>query len=247
MAKKRKRKRPYTPPAAKPSAAASASETKAPAKAAPPQRRQYKEEARRARERAIKSYRRRAAIRRVVTVVGIAALIAGIFWFLTRVGTPELSEETVAAAEAAGCSPMERQQDFGGGHEQPYAYEDVPATSGRHDPSPLDAGVYESPQEEAKLVHSMEHAYAVMYYTAEEPDATPEEVVGALTEAATDEEKVILAPYAGLPEGTSVAFAAWNYLMTCPSTIEPAQATTIANGWIEAFRGENHAPEPGAA
>jgi hypothetical protein len=253
MAKKRKRKRTYTPPAAKPEGASSASAAKAPEKApakvrgAPPQRRQHKEEARRARERAIKRYRRRAALRRVVTLVVVAAVVAGVFWFLTRVGTPDLSGEAVAAAEDAGCSPMERQDDLGGGHDQPYTYPTRPATSGRHDPSPLAAGVYDTPQPEEKLVHSMEHAYAVVYYANEGPDAATEEVVTALTEAATDEEKVILAPYAGLPQGTSVTFAAWNYLMTCPSSIEPGQATTIANAWIEAFRGENHAPEPGVA
>ena len=244
MAKKKRKKRPYTPPAPK-AATATATATDAPARPAPPARRQNKEEARRARERALRQLRRRQALRRVSTIVVVAVVVGGVFFLLTRVGTPELSEEAVAAAEAAGCSPMERQTDHGGGHDAPYEYPDRPATSGRHDPSPLPAGVYTEPQPEERLVHSLEHGYAVLYYRAEDPEAAPEDVRTALEGLADDdEEKVIVAPYPALPEGTSVAFAAWNYLMTCPGTIEPGQVRTIGESWIDTFRESATAPEP---
>jgi hypothetical protein len=46
-----------------------------------------------------------------------------------------------------------------------------------------------------------------------------------------------------LPTGTALAFTAWNELVTCPKGITPDQATTIANGFVEAFACTNNAPE----
>lgn len=245
MAKKRKpKKRPYTPPAA-PKAQAAAVE------AAPtaPARRMHKEEARKARERALKAYRRRARARRVITFAVVIAVVYGAFFLLTRVGTPELSEEALTTAKAAGCSGLVQQPDRGGGHAPPYEYQEQPATSGPHDPSPWEAGVYPEPITEERAVHSLEHAYVVMYYRAEGPRALSDEALTALedlaeTEDGEPEEKVIVAPYPDLPAGTTIAFAAWNYLLTCPATVEAGDVTTVGQAFIDGLRGSSHAPEP---
>jgi hypothetical protein len=243
MAKKRKpKKRPYNPPA--PKAAPAGATPDAPVPKTPAVRKQNKEEARRARERAIRSMRRRAAIRRAVTFVVVIAVAAALFLFLTRIGKPKLSDETLAAAEAAGCTGLVEQPDRGNDHTGPFVYEDHPATSGNHDGgNTVAAGVYTEPQLEERTVHSMEHGYAVIYYRAGEQDALPDQVLDALTEAVQDEEQTILAPYAQLPDGVDLAFAAWDYLMTCPGSVTPAQATTLASGWIEALRDARTAPE----
>ncbi|MCA1727721.1 MAG: DUF3105 domain-containing protein [Actinobacteria bacterium] len=240
--KRKKRKRPYTPPAPR-AGVVTAPEAEAAAPKAPPARRQNKEEARRARERALRQLRRREALRRAFTVVTIAVVVGALFFFLTRVGKPGLSEETVTAAKAAGCSSLQEQTDEGGGHDQPYTYTEQPATSGRHDPSPLVGGIYTEPQAEAQVVHAMEHGYVVIYYLADGDNAVSDDVLTALENAAEDEEQVILAPYAELPAGTTVAYAAWNYLMTCPGSVTPAQVPTITAGFIDALRDADTAPE----
>jgi hypothetical protein len=247
MAKKRKpKKRPYTPPAAPKAQAAVAD-----AAPAAPARRMHKEEARQARERALKLYRRRNRARRVITFVAVLAVVYGVFFLLTRVGTPELPDAALASAKGAGCSGLVPQPDRGGGHAPPYEYPDKPATSGSHDPSPFDAGVYGDPIPEERAVHSLEHAYVIMYYRAEGPRALSDEALSALealaeTDGGEPEEKVILAPYAELPAGTTLAFAAWNNLLTCPAAVEPDVATTIGQAFIDEFRGANFAPEPAA-
>jgi hypothetical protein len=57
----------------------------------------------------------------------------------------------------------------------------------------------------------------------------------------------IAAPYEGLPDGTSVALAAWDQLQTCPGSITAGQATTVADGFAEAFACTSNAPEVSAA
>ena len=57
----------------------------------------------------------------------------------------------------------------------------------------------------------------------------------------------VAAPYDGLPEGTSVALAAWDQLQTCPGSITADQATTVADGFVEAFACTSNAPEANAA
>jgi hypothetical protein len=245
MATKKKRKRPYTPPAPRAAGAASIAEgtEKAAPVSAPPARRQNKEEARRARERAIRQYRRRAALRRVVTLLVVLAVAAAAFYFLTRVGKPKLSKETAAAATAAKCSGLTEQPDRGRSHDPPYTYTDHPATSGSHDPNPAAAGVYSEALPEEQVVHAMEHGYVVVYYRATGDGAIADNVLTAIENAAEPEAQVIVAPYEQLPDGVTVAFAAWRYDLTCPSGMTPTQATDLTNGWIKDLRDAGTAPE----
>ena len=50
-----------------------------------------------------------------------------------------------------------------------------------------------------------------------------------------------------LPEGTSLALAAWNQLQTCPGTITADEATTVAEGFAAAFECTSVGPEPKAS
>ncbi|MEX2457822.1 MAG: DUF3105 domain-containing protein [Actinomycetota bacterium] len=245
MAKKRKpKKRPYTPPAAPKGQAAVETAPAAPA------RRMHKEEARKARERALKAYRRRNRARRVITLVVVVTVIYGVFFLLTRVGTPELPDAALASAKGAGCSGLVPQPDRGGGHPAPpYVYEDKPATSGPHANAAYEAGVYGDPIPEERAVHSLEHAYVIAYYRADGPRALSDEALTAMeslgeTEDGEAEEKVIVAPYPDLPAGTTLAFAAWNYLLTCPATVEAGDVTAVGQAFIDGLRGSSHAPEP---
>ena len=182
----------------------------------------------------------------------MAALGVGVFLFLTRAGAPgDIPDTALQAAEAAGCGEIETPVSGTPDRThlepgQPFTYDQQPAVAGAHDPSPLpsEPHVYEAPVEETRAVHNLEHAYVLIYYRAEDPDALPDDVVSALERLAESEDKIIMAPYPPLQEGTALAVAAWNKLWECPSDITVEQARTIATAFIEAYRGTSNAPEP---
>jgi hypothetical protein len=205
----------------------------------------------RERERA----RRRAKRLRIGRNAGLGLLvgslaIAGVFVLSRKLGPRPISQSALAAAAAAGCGSVQTPSDNAtGGHLTPgqgYHYTTEPATSGLHDPSPLPAlpHIYTTPVPETRAVHNLEHAYVLVYYRAQGQDALPGGVVDALRPLVNSQEKTIMAPFLDLPQGTSFALLAWNKLWSCPSTVSPQQATAMASGFIDAFRGTGNAPEP---
>jgi Protein of unknown function (DUF3105) len=241
MAKKKKRKRRIQEaPAAPPT---------------PRVRQERKEAARRERERIIRAARRRRFVGRAVRWGVVAAVLAGATSFVGYrfYQDRRLLERADAAAEALGCGEIQDLPSEGRGHLQqgspPPEYGTTPATSGPHSPStlPSDIHVYEEPVPEPLAAHNLEHAYVIIYYRAEGPEALPQTVRDALAESARGEEKVILAPYPDLPDGTSVAFTAWTKLQECPKVTDADTAVLAAEGFIKRFRGTTNAPEPSAA
>lgn len=218
-----------------------------------PDKRERQQEARRVRQQA----RTRARLRRTVgrslavaAVIGVAGLV---FAQLIRVsGAKPIPETALEAASAAGCGDVQTpESDPARTHlssGQTFTYSHEPATAGPHDPAPLpsDPHVYTSPVPETNAVHNLEHAYVLIYYRAEGPDALDAEVVQTLATFATGQDKVIMAPHTDLPAGTALALAAWDKLWECPASVTPQQATTIASGFVEAYRGTGNAPEPQA-
>lgn len=217
-------------------------------------RSERKDQVRRAREMALRRIRRRRAVKRVAWMGGLSAVTFVAFLLLTRVGGPQpIPQSALAAASDAGCGEIQTPAASapGGLHLSPgqsYTYPEHPATSGQHDPSPLpgDPHVYDSPVPETRAVHNLEHAYVLVYYRADGPDALPQAVVDRLSSLARAQDKVIMAPYPDLPSGTSLALAAWNKLWECPAAVTADQARTIASGFIQAYRGTSNAPEPRA-
>ncbi len=218
-------------------------------------RSERKDQVRRAREIALRRIRRRRAVKRAAWMGGLGAVTFVAFLLLTRVGGPQpIPQAALAAASDAGCGEIQTPAASarGGLHLSPgesYTYSEHPATSGQHDPSPLpgDPHVYDSPVPETRAVHNLEHAYVLIYYRANGPDALPQAVVDGLASLARAQDKVIMAPYPDLPNGTSLALAAWNKLWACPAAVTADQARTIASGFIQAYRGTSNAPEPRAA
>jgi hypothetical protein len=213
-----------------------------------------KEEAQRARQKARRragwrTYRRKWAVAAVAVTVAAGAVL-----LIVRTSSPKsVSAEALAAGQAAGCGAIQQPEGSSPArtHLEPgqsYQYQQEPATGGPHDPSPLpgDPHVYDSPVPETKAVHNLEHAYVLIYYRQSGRDALPGDVVRTLQSIANAQTKVIMAPHPALPDGAALALAAWNRLWTCPSTITTDQATTVADGFIEAYRGTDNAPEPQA-
>lgn len=220
-----------------------------------------KEQARRERERRLRRARRQRRTRRTLRWVIALAVIGGIAFLIWYVNTrPVLLEDqqAAAAATALGCGGGTgeiQEPGASGGHlaqgEPPPDYNSEPATSGRHSetyngPPVVAETVSPSSQIEANLVHNLEHAYVIMYYRAEGEEALPEEAVDALAGMAEEGNKALLAPYADLEDGTSVAFTAWNKLLPCPQVGdgEVDELTTVARGFIDQYRGTDNAPEP---
>ena len=221
---------------------------------ADPARRARKEAAREAREAARKRQTRVSFARRTLVIGVITLVTVTTLYFLEKAASPRpISAEAKAAAVAAKCSVVtEPSSNPTGGHLSPgqsYTYPQHPATSGLHDPSPLDTSsgyteVYTVPVPETQAVHFLEHAGVMIYYRQAGDGALPQDVVDALGTVARDQRNTIMAPYPNLPAGTSVALAAWNRLQTCPATVTAAQASTIANGFVNAFACTSVAPEP---
>ena len=240
-----------------PASGTEATDTRAASKRGPASstRQDKKELARAAREAERKRQARSAAIRRAVVfaIAGIAAFAT--LWWLQRAASPRpIPEAAARAASAAGCTtPTRPLEDAPGGQHlqsgEAYTYDQQPATSGPHDPGSLpdSPNVYTQPVPETQAVHSLEHSGVLVYYRSDGDGALPADVVDSLTQVVDGATNTILAPYDGLPEGTSLALAAWNELQTCPGTITADQASTVTRGFIDAFACTDIAPEPKAS
>lgn len=88
-----------------------------------------------------------------------------------------------------------------------FAYNSNPPTSGPHDPDWIKAGIYKEPQNEGKLIHSLEHGYVIIYYASASAQLAPQ-----LEEVARGKglKKLIVSPRPQLD--AAVALAAWTYV-----------------------------------
>jgi hypothetical protein len=243
---KKKRKRPATPrPDAQRSAPTTSTTTAA--------KRERRDAARERKQKEVKAAARRGAFRRAAIggVVGLLVFV-GFSYFQGRAPAPTpFSDEAKAAAIAGGCSDLQTPAASapGGLHlqqGQSYSYSQHPATSGYHDPYPLppQPRVYTTPVQETNAVHTLEHGSVIMYYRPTgDQGGLPQPVVDKLGPIAQDNKASYLIPYPDLPQGTALAFTAWNKLLTCPAKISPDQAATVAQGFIDSFACTNNAPE----
>ena len=109
----------------------------------------------------------------------------------------------------------------------------IPPASGPHAPSPLPAGVYDSPPDVYRTIHSLEHGAVIIWYS---PDATGkplDDLIAFYGQPVADPDigqaKIIIAPYdypdqgeAGqLPAGVQMAVVAWHRLQTCTAVSLP--------------------------
>ena len=93
----------------------------------------------------------------IVIIVVLLALLGG--WFLYR----ELSKPL----------PGQQVEDLGRDHVakekwETFQYNSNPPTSGPHDETWVKAGIYDQPQLEGMLIHSLEHGYVVISYHCDE-------------------------------------------------------------------------------
>jgi uncharacterized protein DUF3105 len=151
---------------------------------------------------------------------------------------------------APGCGAVAQQADQGRVHVNDInqTYRQHPATSGPHYPVPLppQPSVYTVPVPEARAVHNLEHGYIWVYYRDSGAAALSAGALDALRAAATAQRKVLMAPYPQLPDGVTLAFAAWDELQLCGSGVTATEAVANLGSFVNTYREGPLAPEPGA-
>jgi hypothetical protein len=218
-------------------------------------RRERKEQARRYREIQRKRAARRASFRRasIFFAVGLVA-IGAFYWFNRAPGVKPLAAEVRTVADAAGCGAITAPEGSAPSRDHlasgaSYDYPNHPATAGPHDPSPLPIPphTYTDPIKETQAVHNLEHGSVIAYYRADGDGALGAKAVAGLDAVADRSKNSIAAPYAQLPDGTQVAFVAWNKLMSCAGPMSADQATTVFQGFIDSYQCTDNAPESATA
>jgi hypothetical protein len=198
-----------------------------------------KEEARRQRLELQRKMARSRRNRRIAMAV-VVVLVAGIgAYALTRPQPAEASPQDLLAAApqattAAGCGEVENVGPFDPESQdrahvtaavQLSQYPSVPPASGPHNAIPLGAGVYDTPPAIDRVIHSLEHGAAIVWYS---PNASGSELdkIKDFYQRSDVGSRVIVGPYdypdqgpAGtLPGGAQMALVAWHHVQNCART-----------------------------
>jgi Protein of unknown function (DUF3105) len=170
-----------------------------------------------ARREAERRRRNRAIAWTTGVVVVVLALVGLVLWqgrdTSIKLTNPDAAQ-LAAATRAAGASPVRQFAQAGRDHigpdAQPKNWNSQPPTSGDHLGTPLPRGIYRDQQDERAVVHNLEHGYVVLQYKN-----LPADQVETLTRIAEGlpQEKLVLAPYEGLPSD-GLTMTAWRHLQT---------------------------------
>lgn len=234
--------------------------------------------------------RRTRAIGLVLVVLAVTGAVVAVFLNsggddTSLGGIPSadtLLSQAAAATDAAGCDAVQETPNYGDApgdeplidHEHIGSspevasapdlstYATIPPASGPHDPTPLPAGIYDSPPGVYQTMHSLEHGGVIVWYS---PDADAAKVADLkafygqrLSEVSLGQDRVIVAPYdypdqgdAGqLPAGVQMALVSWHRLQTCSSADLPVAFDFTSQYGFPVYDGRTYtgvAPEPGAA
>jgi hypothetical protein len=232
-----------------------------------------KEQARRER---LELQRKMARARRnrfvAIAVVAVVA-VAGTAFAMTRpqpavAGPEQLLAQAGDAKQAAGCGPVQEAPPYDPrtsdrAHIAQNAtpprlstYPTTPPASGPHDPSPLGAGIYPTAPPIQRLIHSMEHGAAIVWYSPDATGAQLDRLTSFYRDHPEAASRVIVAPYdypdqgaAGrLPAGTDMALVSWHHMEDCANVNVAAAFGFTARYAFPSFGSETYlgdAPEPG--
>ena len=235
-----------------------------------------KEQARLEREALQRKMRRAKRNRRILLVLsGLVVVAVAAFAFTQQeagVDVPAPDELLAQAAEAqtaAGCGeirnvgayqPETQDQAHVPPEEAPplSRYASVPPASGPHNEVPLGAGVYSTPPQVDRLLHSLEHGGVVVWYSPDASGQQLDRLRAFYEENAEAGSRVIVAPYdyasegAGgqLPAGMQMSMVAWHYVQDC-AEVNLAAAFDFSSKYAFPAFGEQEylgeAPEPGGS
>lgn len=195
---------------------------------------QQREKRRAEKVAALKKKQRAEKVRNRVTVLGSIAAGAGVLSLINAVvitsATPPVDPSTI---EVEGVQEIEALEAV---HvESAVEYEQTPPAGGPHNPTWLNCGIYEEPQQNENAVHSLEHSAVWVTYD-------PERVSGGDLDAlrgAMPSTYIILSPFPGLE--APVVASAWGVQVALDGVDDPRLADFIIK-----YRLAESAPEPGA-
>ncbi len=230
-----------------------------------PTKAERREEARLKREEIQRRMARRRRSRSIgLGLVVVAVVVVVVAVFFTSGGNSgssggiasaaDLLKQAPAATQSAGCDSVQTTPNYAnapgadpsidhahiGQSDAPTApqlstYATIPPASGPHNPVPLPAGIYDSPPDVYRTIHSMEHGAVIIWYAPGTTGKALDDLVAFYGQPPSDanigQAKIIIAPYdfpdqgaAGqLPTGVQMAVVAWHRLETC-STVSLAVA-----------------------
>lgn len=148
-------------------------------------------------------------------VIAAAFLILGGIWFVRKVTVPP---------------PGNRVNDMGRGHVTFREVEDTrynsnPPTSGKHVQTWVKPGIYDKPQHDGELIHSLEHGYIIISYNCNVHLSAYGYILPGITKAYAHEEEGSSSADIGKPSEASGS--AVNESNACSSLI--SQLTELAN------------------
>jgi hypothetical protein len=231
-----------------------------------------KEEARRQRVELQRKMARSRRNRRISMIVVVALVVGVGAYALTRpqearADPQELLATVDQAREAAGCGPVE---DVG-----PYlpksqdrshivaqvplsTYASVPPASGPHNAITYGAGEYGTPPPIDRVIHSLEHGAAVVWYSPDASGPQLDRIRSFFEGEPSVGNRVIVAPFdypdqgaaGSLPGGAQMALVAWHRVQTCASVNLAAAFGFTSMYTAPPFDGRDYrgdAPEAGGA
>jgi len=236
-----------------------------------------KDQARRERAELQRKMARSKRYRTIAIAVAAVLVVAVGAYAVTQAGGGDDSSSTESAATllrqatqaktTAGCTepknvgpyqPQTQDQAHVDTSEAPplSRYPSTPPASGPHNPTPLPAGVYDSPPAVDQAIHSLEHGGVIIWYSPDAPAAQIDRLTAFYDDNVEAGARVIVAPYdypdqgdAGtLPAGTRMATVAWHFVEDCAQVSLPAAFDFSSKYMFPAFTGQEYAgeaPEPG--
>ncbi|MDZ4351693.1 MAG: DUF3105 domain-containing protein [Arthrobacter sp.] len=188
--------------------------------------------------KALQAKQRAARRRRAWLIYGTGAVLVGsIIAAVTFVVVGEVRqrEETKAAASR----PVEGEQDYpdqSRNHtREPVSYPRTPATGGDHAPVWTNCGIYTTPVEQTRAVHSLEHGAVWLSYR---PDLATDQIA-ELTGIAGTQDYLLLSPVTD--QASPVTATAWGKQLS----VDNAEDERLA-AFITKYRQGPQTPEPGA-
>jgi len=212
-----------------------------------------KEERAQKRAAQLDAFKKREAASRRNRILGIIGGVLALVLVIGGVtaalyfGTQEQTPGSVASPSAVQTvdpallegSYEERLQLFPettGGHTAgPVTYAQTPPVGGLHNPTWLNCGVYDEPQQNENAVHALEHGAVWITY---DPDFIDQDQVDALV-ALAPTSYILISPYPGL--GDAMAISAWGAQLRFTDVDDPAVIDFLNQFWRA-----SDGPEPSA-